>query len=85
MAPSDAAPRAQKPIQVWTWPTPNGHKVHIMLEELGVPYEVGPWRRSAPNPHTGTASASAAAWRTGCDLGGSAKGSGAGGWPRSSK
>jgi len=30
------------PIQVWTWPTPNGHKVHIMLEELGIPYEVIP-------------------------------------------
>jgi GST-like protein len=30
------------PIQVWTWPTPNGHKVHIMLEELGLPYEVIP-------------------------------------------
>lgn len=30
------------PIQVWTWPTPNGHKVHILLEELGMPYEVVP-------------------------------------------
>src|SRR3954467_9431068 len=30
------------PIQVWTWPTPNGHKVHIMLEELGLPYAVVP-------------------------------------------
>ena len=30
------------PIQVWTWPTPNGHKVHILLEELGIPYEVVP-------------------------------------------
>ncbi len=30
------------PIQVWTWPTPNGHKVHIMLEETGLPYEVVP-------------------------------------------
>lgn len=30
------------PIQVWSWPTPNGHKVHIMLEELGLPYEVVP-------------------------------------------
>lgn len=29
-------------IQVWTWPTPNGHKVHIALEELGLPYEVVP-------------------------------------------
>jgi GSH-dependent disulfide-bond oxidoreductase len=30
------------PIQVWSWPTPNGHKVHIMLEECGLPYEVVP-------------------------------------------
>jgi GST-like protein len=29
-------------IQVWTWPTPNGHKVHITLEELGLPYKVIP-------------------------------------------
>ncbi len=27
-------------LQVWSWPTPNGHKVHIMLEELELPYEV---------------------------------------------
>jgi GST-like protein len=30
------------PIRVHTWPTPNGHKVHILLEELGLPYEVVP-------------------------------------------
>lgn len=29
-------------IEVWTWPTPNGHKVHIMLEEVGLPYKVIP-------------------------------------------
>jgi GSH-dependent disulfide-bond oxidoreductase len=29
-------------IQLWTWPTPNGHKIHIMLEELDLPYEVIP-------------------------------------------
>jgi GST-like protein len=29
-------------IEVWTWPTPNGHKVHIALEELGLPYAVKP-------------------------------------------
>lgn len=29
-------------IEVWTWPTPNGHKVHIALEELGLPYKVIP-------------------------------------------
>jgi GSH-dependent disulfide-bond oxidoreductase len=36
------APETRKPIEVWTWPTPNGHKVHIMLEELGLPYAVVP-------------------------------------------
>ncbi len=29
-------------IDVWTWPTPNGHKVHIALEELGLAYRVVP-------------------------------------------
>ena len=29
-------------IQLYTWPTPNGHKVQIMLEELATPYEVRP-------------------------------------------
>lgn len=28
------------PIELYYWPTPNGHKITIMLEELGVPYEV---------------------------------------------
>lgn len=27
-------------IEVHSWPTPNGHKVHIMLEECGLPYAV---------------------------------------------
>ena len=27
-------------IELWTWATPNGHKVHIALEELGLPYKV---------------------------------------------
>jgi len=27
-------------IEVYTWPTPNGHKIHIALEELGLPYRV---------------------------------------------
>jgi GSH-dependent disulfide-bond oxidoreductase len=25
-------------IDVFSWPTPNGHKVHVMLEECGLPY-----------------------------------------------
>ena len=29
-------------LDLYTWPTPNGHKVHIMLEELGVEYNVIP-------------------------------------------
>lgn len=29
-------------IDVYTWPTPNGHKVHIALEELGLAYRVQP-------------------------------------------
>ena len=29
-------------IELWSWPTPNGHKVHIALEELELPYEVIP-------------------------------------------
>jgi GST-like protein len=27
-------------IRLFSWPTPNGHKVHIMLEECGLPHEV---------------------------------------------
>jgi len=27
-------------IDLYTWPTPNGHKIHIALEELGLPYTV---------------------------------------------
>jgi GST-like protein len=29
-------------IDLYTWPTPNGHKVHIMLEECRLPYAVHP-------------------------------------------
>lgn len=29
-------------IDLYTWPTPNGHKVHIMLEECGLEYTVHP-------------------------------------------
>ena len=27
-------------IDLYSWPTPNGHKIHIMLEETGLPYRV---------------------------------------------
>ena len=33
---------AQRPIEVYYWPTPNGHKITIMLEECGLPYEIKP-------------------------------------------
>ncbi len=29
-------------IQLYYWPTPNGHKISIMLEECGIEYEVRP-------------------------------------------
>ncbi len=29
-------------IDLYTWPTPNGHKMHIMLEETGLEYRVIP-------------------------------------------
>ena len=27
-------------IELYSWTTPNGHKIHIMLEETGLPYRV---------------------------------------------
>ena len=29
-------------IDVYSWPTPNGHKIHIMLEETGLDYRIHP-------------------------------------------
>jgi GST-like protein len=29
-------------IEAWSWTTPNGHKVHIALEEMGLEYKVVP-------------------------------------------
>ena len=29
-------------IRTYSWPTPNGHKVHIMLYECGLEHEVIP-------------------------------------------
>src|SRR5690554_2923575 len=34
----------KQPIDLYYFPTPNGHKITIMLEELGVPYTVHPTR-----------------------------------------
>jgi GST-like protein len=29
-------------IELWSWPTPSGQKVHILLEETGLPYKLMP-------------------------------------------
>lgn len=34
--------KAQKPIELYFWPTPNGLKISIALEELRLPYEIYP-------------------------------------------
>ena len=33
---------AQRPIELYYWPTPNGHKITIFCEEAGVAYEIKP-------------------------------------------
>ncbi|MEQ1612242.1 MAG: glutathione S-transferase N-terminal domain-containing protein [Hyphomicrobiaceae bacterium] len=35
-------PKKQKPIELYYWPTPNGFKITIMLEECNLPYEIKP-------------------------------------------
>jgi glutathione S-transferase len=40
--PSIAAKPVQKPIELFYWPTPNGWKATIMLEECGLPYTMIP-------------------------------------------
>jgi len=36
------AASAQQPIDLYYWPTPNGWKITIMLEECGLPYAIHP-------------------------------------------
>ena len=33
---------SERPIELFYWPTPNGWKISIMLEECGLPYELRP-------------------------------------------
>jgi len=37
---NDDTRKSENMIEVYSWATPNGHKVHIMLEECGLPYRV---------------------------------------------
>ena len=37
-----ASQRTAKPIELYYWPTPNGFKISIMLEECGLPYTMIP-------------------------------------------
>ena len=37
-----AARRKQRPIELYYWPTPNGWKISIMLEECGLPFIMKP-------------------------------------------
>ena len=39
-------------IDLYTWSTPNGRKVSIMLEEIGLPYRVHPVNIGAGEQHT---------------------------------
>jgi GST-like protein len=41
-------------IDLYTWTTPNGRKVSIMLEETGLPYRVHPVNINAGEQHTAT-------------------------------
>ncbi len=38
----DTEPRTTKMIDLYYWPTPNGHKITMFLEETGIPYKIHP-------------------------------------------
>src|SRR5664280_3597196 len=40
--PAGKAKSKAKPIELYYWPTPNGFKISIMLEECGLPYTMIP-------------------------------------------
>src|SRR4051794_41822596 len=46
MLPAASPPRDRRPppmsIELWTWNTPNGRKISVALEEMGLPYTVKP-------------------------------------------
>src|SRR5205814_10316635 len=46
MLPAASPPRDRRPppmsIELWTWNTPNGRKISVALEEMGLPYPVKP-------------------------------------------
>src|SRR6201986_4238511 len=41
-SPKKAVRRTPAPIELYYWPTPNGHKISIALEELKLPYVLKP-------------------------------------------
>jgi GSH-dependent disulfide-bond oxidoreductase len=45
-------PRTKFMIDLYTWKTPNGRKISVMLEETGLPYTVKPVDISAGEQHT---------------------------------
>jgi len=38
-------------IDLYSWSAPNGHKVHILIEELGIPYRIVPINITAGDQH----------------------------------
>lgn len=39
-------------IELFSWPAPNGHKVQILVEELGIPYHLTPINITKGDQHT---------------------------------